>query len=109
MHPTTKELLAEIKNGHENLGGVGLTLATFTRWKDAGYPDLTEPEHHGQDCWTCGRNENDNFCTHNDVSMWEPIRSWLRSNCALGCEVYDMPPRNGNHPPCPGWTPKEPA
>jgi hypothetical protein len=97
MHKTTRAFLAHF---------VGAYLldptahALHKAWREAGYPDLDEPEP--GTCWTC-RWAYGNTCNEPTPVGWEKCASI--SEWANRLES-PTPPRDYSGPPCPGWEPR---
>lgn len=118
MDKTTRELLEAIKEGEENPCGLcaidlhdGSPLEpAIEAWRDAGYPDLDQPEALPEGtCWTCA-NDNGTICLFLADNICSPEREAVDEWCDEAiADDQIAPPRDYTGPPCPGCEPSHPT
>jgi hypothetical protein len=111
MHKTTRALLEFLRH---TTTAFPKETPQYHDWREAGYPDLDEPEHEPKlapgTCWTCRHAPKDKHeyecepCFEGgEVDEW--VGTWWKRR-TKNENGFTVPPRNYSGPPCPGWDPK---
>ena len=116
MDKTTREALMTLKTHLlvDSSDSFRIHAKAARAWRDAGYPDMDEPKPTTPEtCWTCAHNyfDDDEGCYNCKPAdeRGSATERWAGDSAHIMRGRQAMPDKNHNGPPCPGWTPKEPA